>query len=208
MHRLLLASAAAAAITGLAACQEREEPAPATPVTEPTTQLGGAPMPTTATEFVQMAAMSNMFEIQSSELVLQQSQEPRIRQFAQTLIADHRQMGDQMQQAAKQAGLAVQTPTALSGEPEEWMQDLRRPVSQAGEVGDDFIDKQITAHERAVAMFETYAASGDVPAIRQVAQEALPILRQHLDTARTLDTADAATTAPGESGMAGTAAPR
>lgn len=206
--RYLGAAAAVALAMGLAACggQEEEVAAPAV-VTEPTTQLGGAPLPDTATEFVRMAALSNMFEIQSSELLLEQSQEPQIREFAQMMIRDHQQMTQQMQQAVQQAGLTVTMPTQLEGEAEEWMQDLRGPVSQAGEVGDDYVDKQVTAHERAVAMFENYAARGDNPELRQLAQQAIPTLKQHLEQARTLDTADAATTGPGETGMPGTASP-
>lgn len=40
-------------------------------------------------EFVTMAASSDMFEIQSSQLAMQNSKQDSVRQFAEMMVADH-----------------------------------------------------------------------------------------------------------------------
>src|SRR3954452_3520773 len=69
-------------------------------------------MKVNATEFVNKAANSNMFEIQSSQLALTKTQDKRLRDFAQRMITDHTQAGDKLKAAAQ--GQTI--PTSLDQE--------------------------------------------------------------------------------------------
>src|SRR3712207_8417473 len=51
----------------------------------------GEMTPTERGAYVRMAAASDLFEIQSSQLALQNAQRPEVRQFAQMLITHHTQ---------------------------------------------------------------------------------------------------------------------
>jgi putative membrane protein len=48
---------------------------------------------------------------------------------------------------------------------------------------------QIQAHQNALTLFQNYAASGDVPAIRTAAGQAIPTIQSHLSMAQTLQVA-------------------
>ena len=49
-----------------------------------------------------------------------------------------------------------------------------------------FRDAQITAHQGALGLMQNYAASGDVPALRTAAQQAIPAIQMHLAQAQGL----------------------
>jgi putative membrane protein len=48
---------------------------------------------------------------------------------------------------------------------------------------------QITAHQQAIGLMQNYAASGDVPALRTAAQQAIPMMQMHLQQAQLLNVA-------------------
>ena len=50
-----------------------------------------------------------------------------------------------------------------------------------------FKNAQITAHQAALQLHQNYAASGDVPALRAVAGQAVPIIQMHLNQAQMLN---------------------
>jgi putative membrane protein len=47
---------------------------------------------------------------------------------------------------------------------------------------------QIQGHQQALQLHQGYASGGDVPALRQVAGTAVPIVQQHLTSAQNLNT--------------------
>lgn len=51
----------------------------------------------TAQDLVIEAASANVFEIQSSEIALERSQDKAVQQFAQQMVADHQQVGAMME---------------------------------------------------------------------------------------------------------------
>ena len=61
--------------------------------------------PLLAPGFLAQASSANQFEIQSSQLALQASQNPAVRNFANVLIANHTQLGQQVAAVAAAAHL-------------------------------------------------------------------------------------------------------
>jgi putative membrane protein len=132
--------------------------------------------------YVQMAAASDLFEIQSSQLALTKGQNPEVRSFAQMLIDHHTATTQQLTAAATAAGT---TPNPML------MPMQAEMISQLqGANGAEFdrlyLRQQVPAHEMALALHQNYARDGDTPGLRTVASAAVPIIRQHLDRARTL----------------------
>ncbi len=137
----------------------------------------------TAQDFVTRAASSNMFEIQSSEMALDQSQNAAVQQFAQQMITDHTAVGQQMRSLAENAQL--QLPAQPMGEP---AQLLARVQAAEGVAFDPtYIDAQIAGHEATIELFQTYAQTGDNDALTAFAETTLPALMQHLDLAQSID---------------------
>jgi putative membrane protein len=152
-------------------------PAPVVPAVDATSPLYG-PM------FLQMAASANMWEIQSSQLALQRSQNVALRNAAQMIISDHTMLGSQMMAAATAAGLAPPPPGMMPQEQQMLSQLQATPAGPAFDMA--YRDMQIAAHQQAIQLFQNYANSGDNPTLRAAAAQALPKLQMHLATMQAL----------------------
>lgn len=183
MKHLAMCLAATALVAG---CAQRTEPVAQPALVDPTNPLF-------APGYMATAASSDMFEIQSSQLALQMSQNPGIRSFAQMLIGDHTRMTQQMMATAQSAGLTP-PPPALMPMHQTMLDQLR--AAGPGMFDMAFRDAQINAHQQALALHQNYAASGDVPALRTLATGAVPVIQGHLNHAQMLTAAPPAPPPP------------
>ena len=139
--------------------------------------------PTQASAYVAMAASSDMFEIESSRLALQRSQNTDIQQFARMMIDHHTQTTQQLSAAARAAGVTV--PMSMSPMHARLVTTLN--AAGSGRAFDRvYATQQVLAHQQALALHGNYAVRGDTPALRQTAGAATPIVRGHLNTAQNL----------------------
>ena len=167
------------------------QPAPAPRTGAPMAAPGGAQQ-LSAQDFVNQAAVANMFEIQSSKLVLGKLKGGKrgkggndaVRDFAQRMIKDHTQAGKQLQATLKQAKLKITPPKKLDAAHRQLMQQLKSDKS--GQVAGDYANMQLQAHQEAVALFRNYAQNGDNAQLKQFAQQTLPTLQEHLQMAQQL----------------------
>jgi putative membrane protein len=140
--------------------------------------------PLLAPGFLAQASSANQFEIQSSQMALQASQNPAVRNFANVLIANHTQLGQQVAAVAAAAHLPP-PPLGLLPAQQAALDQLR-----AAGVGYNFDlafrQAQIDAHQQAIPLMQNYASSGDVPPLRTAAGGAVPMMQQHLAMAQSL----------------------
>jgi putative membrane protein len=150
--------------------------------------------PLMAPGFLAQASSGDQFEIQSSQLALQASQNVAVRNFANLLIADHTRMSQAMAAAAQSAGLPPPTPALLPAQ-QAALDQLR--AAGAGPAFDlAFKNAQIAGHQQALGLMQNYATGGDVPALRTVASEAIPTIQMHLQQAQLLNVAPPAPPPP------------
>jgi putative membrane protein len=167
----------------LVSCQTPPPPPPppeAAPMIDPNNPLF-------APGFMAQAASGDQFEIQSSQLALQMSSNPAVRNFANMLIADHARMSQALAAAATAAGLTPPAPALLPAQ--QSMLDQLRTTGPNFDAA--FRGVQIGAHQQALQLMQNYAASGDVPVLRNTAQQAIPIIQSHLSQAQMLSVATA-----------------
>jgi putative membrane protein len=162
----------------LAACQSTP-PAPPPPV-----DLNN---PLMAPGFLAQAGSANQWEIVSSQLALQASSNVAVRNYANMLIADHIRLGQTVGAAATSAGLSPPPPTLLP--PQQAMLDQLRAAGSGPSFDMAYQQAQISAHQQAIQLMQNYAASGDVPALRTVASQAIPTMQMHLQQAQALSVA-------------------
>ena len=177
MGRLMIAAGAAVLATGCAAPMAEEMAA------EPPVMAEETGMPTRAPGYVAMAASSDMFEIESSRLALQMSRNPMVRQFAQTMINDHMRMSGEMMTMARDLRLPT-PPMQMMPRHAEMMQRLASATAMDFDMA--YRREQIMAHEEALMLHRTYAGRGDLPALRQMAARAVPMIEMHLAEAQRL----------------------
>ena len=135
-------------------------------------------------DFVTKVAISDMMEIQSSQLALARQPDADTKPFAEQMVKDHQQTSKELKALVDSGKVKVALPSALDAEHQKKLEDLK------GKSGKDFDraydQMQVQAHEDAVALFENYAASGDNPDLKSWAAMTLPHLKEHLAMAKKL----------------------
>jgi len=168
MKRLLLCAAAAALMsacssmpTGEAAMVAEaamEQPAPA------------------AMDFVRMAGASDLYEIQSSQLVMQTTQNAELREFAQMMVDHHTMTTATVTRAAQAAGMTP-PPPALDAPKSQMISQLQ--AAQGAARDDLYIQQQVMAHREALTLHTSYSRNGDTAQLKTAAGTAVPIVARH-----------------------------
>jgi len=130
-----------------------------------------------ANDFVQTAAVANMFEIQSSQLAKDHAQGDDVKTFAQKMIDDHTKAGDDMKAAVQSANAGMTVPDDLDQEHKDMLDKLQ--AASGADFDKQYVDIQLKAHDDAVKLFQDFADKGDNPEIKQFAQSTLPTLQDH-----------------------------
>jgi putative membrane protein len=173
MIRPLLLSAAAS--LALAACASTQADMQADAA-----MARGDMTPTQRGAYVEMAAASDLFEIQSGRMAAERGQSAAVRSFGSMLVNHHQQTTAQLSAAAMASG-TMPTPDLMPMQA-QMMAELR--AASGANFDRVFVRQQVQAHEMALALHTNYASNGDTPALRAVAASAAPVVRQHLDQAR------------------------
>jgi putative membrane protein len=177
MHRRTLLTACLTAPLAVHAVGQATGPAAAQGLLE---RLAGTTLGANA--FVQEVAIADNFAIESSRVLLARSTHPQIRDFAQRMIDHHTMLANEMR-ALPEA--STRLPAALDDRHTSLLITLRGQ-EDIDLLNRYYIQQQIESHEDAVTAYETYANGGDVPALKAFAQRHLPMIRDHLQRARTL----------------------
>ena len=179
MRKVAIMLAGAALLAG---CSNNRaaEPGPAAAAVDPNNPL-------MAPGYLAMAGSSDQFEIQSSQLALQVSQNPAVRNMANMLIADHTRSTQMLMAAAQSAGLTPPPPALMP--PHQAMLDQLRAAGSGPAFDQAFQQIQLQAHQEALALHQNYSAQGDVPALRTTAGQIVPVIQMHIQHAQSISVA-------------------
>jgi putative membrane protein len=134
-------------------------------------------------EFFKAAASSGMFEIEAAKLALERSQNDKIKQFAQKMIADHGKADAELKQLAQQKGVTL--PTELMSR-HQMMLDELRDEGTPEEFDEAYRRAMLASHKEAVSMFDEMKDDADDPEVKAFAARTLPKLQQHGGHAKAL----------------------
>ncbi len=138
-----------------------------------------------ATDYVKMAADSDLYEIQSSRLAASKSKRADVKEFARQMVTDHTATSKSLMAALSNKDRTIARPsTRLSAENDAKLTLLRK-APRAG-FDDLYLQQQAEAHQKAWALHKGYATDGTDPALKQVASTAVPVIERHLAHAKTL----------------------
>ncbi len=161
-----------------------EQPMQAPPGQTP--PAGETPMSNAGTvtrdDFISGAASGGMYEVQSSQLILEQTQNDGIRQLAQMLIDDHGKAGAELKSIVEAEGGTV--PADLMPKHADMVTQLKQAA--AGTADDTYLQQQLAAHQEAIALFTGYSQSGDDQQLKDFAAKTLPTLQHHLEAVQQL----------------------
>jgi putative membrane protein len=171
-------------LLALAACGQRNETANLAVDNEATTNTALAVEPTGSQAFVNTAAASDRFEIESSRLAATSAGSASVKSFAANMVAAHTASTEKLKAAAASVSPAVTVDDALSAAQQQTLDGLK------GKSGADFdrayAAAQVDAHQAALDTLNDYAASGDNPALKDLARGLVPAVTAHLNMAKAL----------------------
>jgi putative membrane protein len=136
-------------------------------------------------QFVEKAAMSDMFEVEAGRLASDRAQLSAVKAFGQRMVEDHSKTTDQLKSLVKDNNINAQLPTALDDKHQGKLDKLKN--ASDNEFDKTYMNGQVKAHEKAVDLFQTYSQSGDNAQLKEWAQNTLPTLKDHLKQAQTLE---------------------
>lgn len=150
------------------------EPAPGPNKPSPNNPVLGVDAETQA--FVMQASIGNEAEIELAQIAQFKSSNPDVKQFAQRLISDHTKNEQQLETLAQQQHIAL--PTEL--DPTYQSQKSALEADDTGKFDSDYLRLMVANHTKAVEKFQRTAAHCGDAAVKQYAQQSLPVLQSHL----------------------------
>lgn len=143
--------------------------------------LGVAP---STQDFVTEATTSDMFEIESSKLALERSDDAT-KAFAKQMVADHEKTTADLKGLVTSGKVKATLPTAMTDKQQSTLNDLK--ALQDNDFTKQYHSDQVDAHKDAVDLFKRYSEGGDQPDLKAWAGATLPHLQHHLDMANGLN---------------------
>jgi putative membrane protein len=136
------------------------------------------------TDFVLKAAIGSMAEIEASNLALQRSESPIIKQYAQMMVTDHTKASAELQNIAKSKGLSLPGTVPV---------DVRKKLDALKETqGNDGFDRQymqmmVSDHAQTLTLFRLAKTYSDKE-LENFASKSLPMLQMHFQQANVIST--------------------
>lgn len=133
--------------------------------------------------FLTSAIESDDAEIKASEIALQKSSSPDVKNFAQKMIDDHRKTSDELKKLAAQKNVEAPTEASLT---------QRTKIDVLSKLSGASFDKHyasmigVSAHKDAVKLFQSANTKSKDADIKQFAASTLPALQSHLAMANDL----------------------
>jgi putative membrane protein len=137
-----------------------------------------APSAGPSQDYVNNAAVGNLFEVQSSKLALQKSSDAKLKSFASRMIKDHTANTATMKRIIRAEELPLAAPTRLDDAHQQLIDSLSG--ASGGEFDHLYLEMQMQAHQEALALHQSYAQSGLEPKLRAFAKKTSEVVQMHL----------------------------
>jgi putative membrane protein len=136
-----------------------------------------------SSKFLVRVADAGMSEVEFTKLAEQKATTPEIKQFATMLWNDHTQLNQQVKQLAQERNITL--PATTSEDHNKMMTDVQAKTGKSFDKA--FIDKLIANHNKSIDLFEKAVKNVNDAGVRTFADNTLPKLRMHRDSAQALE---------------------
>ena len=132
----------------------------------------------TPQQFVDKAAQSDSFEIQSAKIAKDKATSKQVKDFAAKMITDHtKSTADLKSAASKVEGV---TPDATL--PSQLQDQLDQLNAASGDAFDNlYITQQKDAHQKALDLLRDYADNGSAEPLKQFAANTAKVVKTHIE---------------------------
>ncbi|MGE4062774.1 MAG: DUF4142 domain-containing protein [Rhodospirillaceae bacterium] len=135
-------------------------------------------------KYVEDAARADLFEVKASQLALQRSQDPAIRQFAQHMVSEHTDSTNKLKVELDKAKLGIEPPKTLDSERQAMLDNLMNVGME--DFNKLYMSMQIAGHREALNLHTEFAQSGS-DSFRSFARSMTTHVKDHLEQAKRID---------------------
>lgn len=152
---------------------------PQATATASTAAVGGAnaQLPLTAQAFIDAVSASDKFEIESARIVQGAGLGQPLTALTEMMLREHQVSTNALRVASNKASGTTFDDQRLTDEQKTDLAALRDASPQKAAL---YKRQQVAAHQKALAVLKTYAASGDNPALMAFATKTVPVIAHHL----------------------------
>jgi putative membrane protein len=140
--------------------------------------------------YVANAAISDLYEIQSSQLALGKAQSAQVKAFAKQMIAEHTATTNQLKALAAKQEVGRALPTELDPRHKAMLDALKGASGASFDKA--YIDQQTTAHQEALLLHGNYASKGQFDDLKAFATATTPKIQHHAELLKQLSAAGGA----------------
>lgn len=135
-------------------------------------------------QFIDFAAQTDMVEANLGQLAQNAAGSQEVKQYGQMLASDHTSDYQQLSHVASETSLNL--PSAIDAQHNKMMIDPLQNLKGAA-FDHKFIQEMIAGHTKAIQVYTNEAARAQNQTIKSYAEEALPVLKKHLEDAKSLE---------------------
>jgi len=143
-----------------------------------------AAAPLTAQAFVNAAAASDKFEIESSKLAANSATSAAVKSFASRMISAHTESTAKLKSTLSGMSPAITPDDTLAADQQSKLDSLKS--LKGADFDSAYSAAQVEAHQKALDTLNGYASSGDNPKLKEFASGLVPTVTAHLNMAKGL----------------------
>ncbi len=132
--------------------------------------------------FLMEAAQGGLMEVQLGQYAAQHADSADVKSFGQRMVTDHSAANAKVVDLAKDKG--VKLPTKLDKKHQKMMDKLTD--KQGRDFDKAYMQAMLRDHKEDIEAFEKQAKKGDDAQVKQLANDILPTLREHLKLAQNI----------------------
>ena len=140
--------------------------------------------PNTAQGFVNGAAASDKFEIESSKLAQTSASSAAVKKFAAQMITDHTASTAKLKGIVGGMSPAITPDDTLTADQQAALDSAKGQTGAAFDAA--YKQAQVDGHQKTLDMLKNYAANGDNAQLKSFAQGLIPKVAAHLNMAKGL----------------------
>jgi len=148
-----------------------------------TTTMSSTPLNAADRGFVMKAAMGGMMEVQAANIILKNSTNDRVKNFASMMVRDHSNANNELKSLASAKGLTIPE-DSLNAKNKAHMDAMEKMQGKA--LDKHYIDMMLNDHKKDVAEFEKESTSANDADLKNWAGKTLPTLKMHLDSVQAI----------------------
>jgi putative membrane protein len=145
--------------------------------------------------FMKQAAENGHAEVESGKRALSKASDPRVREFAQTMVDDHTRSNQRLKALATKKQVELPERPSLLQKGKAMLLDTAEGESFDRRYAESM---GVNARRDTLELFQNAASEAQDPEVKAFAQEALPMLQKHLSMAQSLHAALSGSDARGE----------